>query len=124
VLALDGLGVSTWQPYKWEVQFPKDYHFRKGGFAILVLAGCDIQAWFIAASCDHSGSTNNIKAWQDCKLFERLETEKQLPSKFFFIGDEAFTNTFQFLSPWSGRGLDRYKDSFNYWLSHSRQAVE
>ena len=23
-----------------------------------------------------------------------------------------------------GRGLDRYKDSFNYWLSHSRQAVE
>ncbi len=24
----------------------------------------------------------------------------------------------------SGRGLDIYKDSFNYWLSHSRQAVE
>lgn len=24
----------------------------------------------------------------------------------------------------SGRGLDVYKDSFNYWLSHSRQAVE
>jgi hypothetical protein len=23
-----------------------------------------------------------------------------------------------------GRGLDRYKDSFNYWLSHFRQAVE
>jgi hypothetical protein len=23
-----------------------------------------------------------------------------------------------------GRGLDIYKDSFNYWLSHSRQAVE
>ena len=124
VLALDGLGVSTRQPYKWEVQFPKDYCFRKGGFAIIVLAGCDIQARFIAASCDHSGSTNDIIAWQDSKLFERLEIEKQLPSKYFFIGDEAFTNTFQFLSPWSGRGLDRYKDSFNYWLSHSRQAVE
>ena len=24
----------------------------------------------------------------------------------------------------SGRGLDIYKDSFNYWLSHSRQAIE
>ncbi len=24
----------------------------------------------------------------------------------------------------SGRGLDRSKDAFNYWLSHSRQAVE
>jgi antirestriction protein len=23
-----------------------------------------------------------------------------------------------------GRGLDIYKDSFNYWLSHSRQAIE
>jgi hypothetical protein len=23
-----------------------------------------------------------------------------------------------------GRGFDRYKDAFNYWLSHSRQAVE
>ncbi len=25
---------------------------------------------------------------------------------------------------YSGRGFDRVKDSFNYWLSHSRQAVE
>jgi hypothetical protein len=23
-----------------------------------------------------------------------------------------------------GRGLDRYRDSFNYWLSHSRQTIE
>jgi len=23
-----------------------------------------------------------------------------------------------------GRGLDRYKDSFNYWLSHSHQTIE
>jgi hypothetical protein len=30
----------------------------------------------------------------------------------------------QFLSPWPGRGLDRYKDSFNYWLSHCTQCVE
>jgi hypothetical protein len=29
------------------------------------------------------------------------------------------------LSHWNkGRGLDRYKDFFNYWLSRSRQAVE
>jgi hypothetical protein len=46
-----------------------------------------------------------------------------LPDKYFFIGDKAFTNTFQFCSPWSGRGLDEYKDSFNFWLSHSRQCV-
>ena len=27
-------------------------------------------------------------------------------------------------SPWPGRGLGIYKDSYNYWLSHSRQAIE
>ncbi len=42
VLALDGLGVSPRQPYKWGIQLPKDYHLYMGGFAIIVLAGCDI----------------------------------------------------------------------------------
>jgi hypothetical protein len=124
VLAVDGLGVATRQPFKWEVLYPKDYRFRKRGFAIIVMAGCDIQARFIAVSCRHSGSTNDIIAWQDTNIYEMLEVERQLPEKYFLIGDEAFTNTFQFLSPWSGQGLDPYKDSFNFWLSHSRQCVE
>ena len=101
VLAVDGLGVATRQPFKWEVLYPKDYRFRKRGFAIIVMAGCDIQARFIAVSCRHSGSTNDIIAWQDTNIYEMLEIERQLPEKYFLIGDEAFTNTFQFLSPWS-----------------------
>lgn len=113
-MSLDGFGVATQQPYNWEVQRPKDYRFHKGGFAIILLAGCDIQARFIATSCDHIGSTNDIIAWQDTKLHELLEVDKLLCDKYFFIGDEAFTNTFQFLSPWSGRGLDPYKGSFNF----------
>jgi hypothetical protein len=88
------------------------------------LAGCDVQARFISASCDHSGLTNDVIAWQDKKLHKLLEVYKLIPSTYFFIGDEAFTNTFQFLSPWSGRGRDPYKDSFNFWLSYSRQCVE
>jgi hypothetical protein len=35
-------------------------------------------------------------------LYEAVEIDGMLPSKFFFIGDEAFTNTNQFLSPWPG----------------------
>jgi hypothetical protein len=27
-------------------------------------------------------------------------------------------------SPWPGRSLGIYKDSYNYWLSHSRQAID
>jgi hypothetical protein len=103
VLALDGFGVTTRCPFKSEVEKPKDYRFRKSGFAIIVLAGVDVNARFICASCDHSGSTNDIIAWQDSNLFQMLEIEKLLPEKYFFIGDEAFTNTQQFLSPWPGK---------------------
>jgi hypothetical protein len=103
VLVLDGFGVSTQQPFKWEVKRPKDYRFCKGGFALIVLAGCDVNANIIAASCNHSSSTNNIIAWGDSKLFQMLELEKQVPEQYFFISNEAFTNTDQFISPWPGK---------------------
>lgn len=51
-------------------------------------------------------------------------SEGKLPSKYFIIGDEAFSCTNQLLSPYPGRGIGKYKDSFNYWLSHSRQCIE
>jgi len=84
---------------------PEDYHYRKGGFAIVVLVGCDVKACFICASCNHSGSTNDIIAWHDSKLFYALEVDCQLPPQYFFIVDKAFTNTAQFLSPWPGKFL-------------------
>ena len=102
-MALDGFGVLTRAPYKSEVDRPKDYRFRKSGFAIIVLAGCDVNARFICASCRHSGSTNDIIAWQDSNLFQMLELDRSLPEKYFFIGDEAFNTTQQFLSPWPGK---------------------
>ena len=102
VLAMDGFAVLTRQPYDKEVLYKKDYRYRKGGFGIVVLAGCDKKCRFIVASCNHSGSTNNIIAWQHMDLYEAVEIDGMLPSKYFFIGDEAFTNTNQFLSPWPG----------------------
>jgi len=123
-MALDGFGVSTRAPFESEAEAPKDYRFRKSGFAIIVLGGVDVKGRFLCASCNHSGSTNDIIAWQDCNLYEALEVKKLLPDNYFFIGDEAFTCTNQFLSPWPGRGLEPSKDAFNYWWSHSRQSVE
>lgn len=124
VMAMDGFGVATRQPFKSEVDNPRDYRFRKAGFAVIVLGGVDVKGRFLCASCDHSGSTNDIIAWNDSNLYVALEERKLLPEKYYFIGDEAFTCTQQFLSPWPGRGLEASKDAFNYWLSHSRQAVE
>ena len=103
VLAIDGFAIHTRQPYDREVKYKKDYRFRKGGFAIIVIAGCDVDCRFISASCNHSGSTNDIIAWQNMDLYQAVEIDKKLPLKYFFIGDEAFTNTNQLLSPWPGK---------------------
>jgi hypothetical protein len=103
VLAVDGFGVRTRCPYKSEVEKRKDYRFRKGGFAIIVIAGCDVDARFVCTTATHRGSTNDIIAWQHSHLYRLVELEKRLPENFFFIGEEAFTTTDQMLSPWPGK---------------------
>ena len=123
ILAIDGLAVKTRCPYKWEVTNRKDFRNRKGGFGIVVLAGSDIRGKFHFANTNHAGSTNDIIAWEESALYEAIKNGR-IPAQFFIIGDEAFTNINQVLSPWSGRGIGAYKDAFNYWLSHSRQCIE
>ncbi len=53
-----------------------------------------------------------------------VEEKNRLPPDYFFIGDEAFSNTDQFLVPYSGQGLGPWKDSFNFHLSRMRQCIE
>jgi hypothetical protein len=50
------------------VKHQRDCRFCKGGFVIIVLARCDINAWFIVCSAKHNGSTNDIIAWGGTKL--------------------------------------------------------
>jgi hypothetical protein len=123
VTVIDGLVVRVRQPYEWEVTHTKDYLSRKGGFAVIVMAGADCNARFTFGTCNHPGATNDILCWETTALYKKL-MEGQLPNEFTFGGDEAFTCSEQMISPWPGRGLGRWKDSFNYWLSHSRQSIE
>lgn len=123
VMAIDGLAVRTRQPFKSEVSNVKAWRCRKGGFAMVVMAGCDVNGRFHMATANHSGSTNDIIVWENSQLAREIESEK-LADEYFIIGDEAFTCTQQVLSPWPGRGIGLWKDSFNYWLSHSRQVIE
>jgi hypothetical protein len=83
LMAIDGFGVKCRCPYKSEDLRWKDYHFCKGGFAIIVLAGCDVNARFIFATANHSGSTNDIYAWQDSDLYQFLEVEGSRPRNIF-----------------------------------------
>jgi hypothetical protein len=80
MLAIDGFGVTVQCPFQNDVERWKDNQFQKGGF---VLAGCDIDGRFISATASHSGSNNDIIAWQDSQLRYFLEDEQGLPSKYF-----------------------------------------
>jgi hypothetical protein len=115
-MAIDGFGVLTRAPYQCEVERPKDYRCHKTGFAIIVLAGCDIHGCIISASCDHSGSMNDIIAFQVSNLFDALEIQKLLPEKYFIIGDEAFNTTQQVLSPWPGKFLISHCSPFGCFI--------
>jgi hypothetical protein len=123
VMVIDGLIVRTRCPNKNEVTDPKSYVHRKGGFGILVMAGCDANAKFRSLTARNTGSTNDNVAWENSALGDAL-SKKKLNNKYFIGGDEAFTCTESLLVPWHGRGIGQWKDSFNYWLSHSRQTIE
>jgi hypothetical protein len=124
VSALDGWVVKTRQPTRAEAgQSIMSYRNRKQMWGILVLAGCDARTRFNFFSAKCSGATHDYMAWEVSTLKEMVD-ESKLPAQYYFIGDEAFVNTNQFLVPWSGRGLGLYRDSFNYHLSRMRQCIE
>ena len=75
-------------------------------------------------SAKFPGSTNDSLAWQSCNFYLQYIMEKKLPKEFFIIGDEAFPCTEYLLTPYSGRHLGIWKDSFNFHLSAMRQTIE
>lgn len=123
VLAVDGWVCKTRKPFVDEVENQVSYRNRHDCFGIVVMAGCDSNCKYHMFSCISAGSTNDIFAWECSAMKENLDNNL-LPAKYYFIGDEAFINGPQFLTPWSGHGLDRWSDSFNYHLSAMRQCIE
>lgn len=123
VMAIDGWVCKTRQPFASEVDSPMHYRNRHDCFGLVVLAGCDAQKRFLMLSCKNTGSTHDSQAWEMSRMKHALDNN-ELPEQYYFIGDEAFCCTNQFLVPWSGRGLDPWKDSFNFHLSSMRQTIE
>lgn len=99
---------------------------RKGFYGIVVLAACRANLEFVFFSAKHTGSTNDVVAIDGCEGGRILlgKSEIQLPTGYYGIGDEAFICTDTLLTPWSGRGLEQNKDSFNFLLSAMRQCIE
>jgi hypothetical protein len=123
VTAIDGWVMRTRKPRDSEVENVMSYRNRHDCWGIVIIAGCDAKTRFTMWSCVSAGSTNDCLAWDFSEFKKNLEPGK-LPMPYYVVGDEAFTNTEQFLVPWAGRGLTPDKDSFNYHLSAMRQCIE
>jgi hypothetical protein len=90
----------------------------------VVIAGCDSNLKFHCLSATSPGCTHDSVGWYKSSLCQNLFLPKRLPSKYFAIGDDAFTNTNNFLTPFSGRNIGIEKDSYNYHISAMRQSIE
>jgi hypothetical protein len=80
VTVIDGIAVRVRQPYKHETEKPREFCYRKGGFAIIVMAGADVNGKFTFASCNYSGSTNDSVVWESTALHAAL-TNAQLDER-------------------------------------------
>eukprot|EP01032_Pedospumella_encystans_P029721 gene29721-33555_t len=123
-MAIDGWVARTRKPYWTETQNVMAFRNRHDCWGMVVLAGCDSNCRYSMFSCIATGSTNDSLIWDMCNMKHIIETERRLPDRFYIIGDEAFINTNQLLTPYSGNGLGVWKDSFNYHLSAMRQCIE
>lgn len=86
IMAIDGLAVRVRKPLDSEVKYTKCWCCRQGGFALIVMAGCDVNGRFMAVTAKDSGSAHDSQAWNNSSLAIH---RGELNDKFFIIGDEA-----------------------------------
>lgn len=127
VAALDGIAIEIQQPTPKDCREPRKYFNRKGFFSICcqVAAGFDYKILYLSAK--HPGSTHDSTACASTALATLLECigeSSDLPDWATVTADEAYANGGRLMTPFSGRGLPIWKDSFNYFLSSSRAIVE
>ena len=116
VLALDGLAIKIKRPTLFDTANPMHFYCRKGFFALNCQAGCDAQLRFRWASMVTCGSTHDSTAFKCSALAAQLEGG-HLPKEFYMVGDDAYTDGEQLLTPVPGRGLTRDEDTYNFYQS-------
>ena len=83
----------------------------------------DAACRFLCISSKLCSSVHDSTAYIVSAMSEAIKAGR-LPSWAHIVLDEAYTCTNQELSPFKGRDLDQWNDSFNYHLSLHRQVVE
>ena len=124
VAAGDGVVFRMHKPHKDAVEGDVASFFtRKGYYAYGMQAFVDSSCKFLNISMKMASSTHDSTAYIVSDLANAIQ-EKRLPHWAHVVLDEAYPNGPQELSPYRGRKLDPWKDSFNYHLSLHRQVVE
>ncbi len=123
-MAIDGWVRRTRMPTSIESPNQMCFRTRKEFWGLVVFAGCDHNLRFLMWSAKCPGATNDSLCWEVSDYKRLIVDNGKLPSGFYIISDEALPCTEFVLTPFGGRGLGIWRDSFNYHLSVMRQCIE
>jgi hypothetical protein len=124
VAAGDGVVFRMKQPSAHEVDGDVSSFFtRKGYFAYGMQGFVDDRCRFLSISMKVCSSTHDSTAYLLSDLSAAIRAGK-LPEWAHIVLDEAYPCRQQELSPFRGRSLEVWQDSFNCHLSLHRQCVE
>lgn len=122
--AIDGLAISIFAPSKRRVKNQIRFHSgSKKKFCLNMQGVCDADTIFLAATCKHVGSTNDVTAFETSSL---LELNQSQPFPFHWGGDGAYSPSSTMVVPFSGINLHEHArdlDSFNFWLGQLRITI-
>jgi DDE superfamily endonuclease len=116
VLCVDGMLLRINTPKECEsANTPAYFSGHYQDYGINVQAACDSRCRFVYASLAAPGGANNIFAFRQCTLANRI---KNLPIGKYVIGDNAYVCTEHLLTPFAGDGKKIVKnDAYNFYIS-------
>lgn len=123
VSSLDGIAIEIKQPSCRDTSDPKKYYNRKKFFAICVQAAVTANYKFVFLSASFAGSTHDSTAFQSSKLYSDV-INGTLPQWAIIIGDEAYCNERNIVTPYGGRQISADESNFNHYISRCRVKIE
>lgn len=131
--AVDGKHIRIIKPQGTGSQY---FNYKKY-FSIILMAIADAQYRFVAVDVGAYGRTNDSMVFKNSfmgrSLYNRefnfpppkpLPGTDSPPMPYVLVGDEAFQMCGNIIKPYSSRGLDLKKRTFNYRLTRARRMVE
>ena len=82
---------------------------------------CDANYKFVACCLNTPGSTNDRQAWLSAGFDDLVAS---IPGPYYVVGDAAYTPSEKMMVPYPGTNLEWSYDSFNFYQSQARMAIE